>query len=785
MQGNTDYLPQNCSEQEFVSHHNDFALFSLRNMLIEIETNTATGFETHLAQFIYEKISDLESRIWLVGQANMERSWFHQTLNTLEFWTKFMYCRSTNQPKDSILIGNGFTRIDNMLDPKNQSLPVQSPQMTPVWDSEHLHNANDQTAYREIQISYLDNNWSSILGPQNLTNFYEAKAVNVESVYSEENEGNENDITEWVQVPQLNLTKAKKSDHRYDASQIYQPDDVDKSSRSNEQYSVLSGKSKEEIKEEIQCQVEQLMSKFWTQKELEDIQQENLNPNVHKNQKSEIASFAETLIHNINSKLSHKDSKDSRYNDKHKTQTINTKNILSEIDMGSKYLVQHEDKTDLYKLSSEGYEEQIKPKKLKLDKLNENEKINIIDYSDSQKEEHSNSILQDIKAITSKHTNKDENSHEFDFESVIDGDRDEEIKGHAELRFSLHEVDKSNCEKPKKKKGKQNEKQNKKQKKDKKKKQKDKAPIEIEDIKLSEEPEEDKMDPNVAVKKGIKLINRSLKKTEKCMQTFFALLLFDEKSERNSRSRSKTSNKKKRSNSLFACFGSSWGANKNIIRKDSSLKLSKSRSIDITNEPPTEMVKTKTKEKRCKKESAKTVRDKKNKSKKKNIIEVAENSDRIPIIKTRSKNETFDLSNKNLKSINLNSTYEGPKIFKKTRNKKLDQGNKTDLKMTLEHNSLEKLNESVKIDSKGCIKSKFSPRGSINSDTRLETMKSIKFHTLNEGKNKSKIGIKQYIKHKSGSEIKESEGSEPKIHSSRMKTSKLLINSKSGKSNEE
>lgn len=63
MQGNTDYLPQNCSEQEFVSHHNDFALFSLRNMLIEIETNTATGFETHLAQFIYEKISDLESRI--------------------------------------------------------------------------------------------------------------------------------------------------------------------------------------------------------------------------------------------------------------------------------------------------------------------------------------------------------------------------------------------------------------------------------------------------------------------------------------------------------------------------------------------------------------------------------------------------------------------------------------------------------------------------------------------------------------------------------------------------
>jgi hypothetical protein len=161
MQGNTDYLPEDCTEQEFVDNHNDYALFSLRNMLVEIETNSAMCFETQLAQYMYEKIVDSGTKITLIGQVNCSRHSFHESLNTLEFCAKFMHCRCTHQLKDSILQANEFTRLDNILDTRNQSLPIKSPQMTPVCDSENPHDnseAREQHYCREVQISYLDNN---------------------------------------------------------------------------------------------------------------------------------------------------------------------------------------------------------------------------------------------------------------------------------------------------------------------------------------------------------------------------------------------------------------------------------------------------------------------------------------------------------------------------------------------------------------------------------------------------------------------------------------------------
>lgn len=50
-----------------------------------MENTTPAGFETHLAQYLYEKIVDSGTKIVLVGQANIARNAFHETLNTLEF----------------------------------------------------------------------------------------------------------------------------------------------------------------------------------------------------------------------------------------------------------------------------------------------------------------------------------------------------------------------------------------------------------------------------------------------------------------------------------------------------------------------------------------------------------------------------------------------------------------------------------------------------------------------------------------------------------------------------
>lgn len=63
------------------------------------------------------------------------------------------------------------------------------------------------------------------------------------------------------------------------------------------------------IKENIQCEVEKLMSKFCSKQELKDIQQENEHPNSIRNsvaqkQTQEIEAFAEKLIQNINDKIS-------------------------------------------------------------------------------------------------------------------------------------------------------------------------------------------------------------------------------------------------------------------------------------------------------------------------------------------------------------------------------------------------------------------------------------------------------------------------------------------------
>jgi hypothetical protein len=72
---------------------------------------------------------------------------------------------------------------------------------------------------------------------------------------------------------------------------------------------------------------------------------------------------------------------------------------------------------------------------------------------------------------------------------------------------------------------------------------------------------------------------------------------------------------------------------------------------------------------------------------------------------------------------------------------------------------------------KDARKFKLSPKGSLNSDTRLDTIKSLKNTTFNNSKI-NKIGIHDYLKMKADNSAK----TEPKkVHSSRMKISKMLF----------
>lgn len=237
--------------------------------------------------------------------------------------------------------------------------------------------------------------------------------------------------------------------------------------------------------------------------------------------------------------------------------------------------------------------------------------------------------------------------------------------------------------------------------------------------------------------------------------------------------------KPKRSNSLFGCFGGSCSSSKNLVKKDENVKLKKSKSIDVTNESSqkkTGKVKKHKDEMKLKDENKlkdekkpKEKKSKKLKNRNKDLIEIADDSNRVPVIKSRSKNETFEMQSTNLKAINLNSTYEGPKLLK--------QGTTSSKKFTFEQDSLARGIQSLHItDPSGSKKLRVSPKGSINSETRLDTMKSLKVYTLNEGYKSNKISLKQYVKLKSNSDMFGlNENQKPTTQSSRKKLSTLLF----------
>ena len=134
---------------------------------------------------------------------------------------------------------------------------------------------------------------------------------------------------------------------------------------------------------------------------------------------------------------------------------------------------------------------------------------------------------------------------------------------------------------------------------------------------------------------------------------------------------------KKRSSSVFGCFGSICSVNKSSIKSNAeNVKLKKCKSIDIPKPIKTEDTGAKKKRKKERNEWSNDKHTKyKEKSKKtqkeaKDFLEIPQNPEALPVIKGRKSNETFDIStkDKDLKVINLNSTFQKPEIVRKSRN---------------------------------------------------------------------------------------------------------------------
>ena len=111
--------------------------------------------------------------------------------------------------------------------------------------------------------------------------------------------------------------------------------------------------------------------------------------------------------------------------------------------------------------------------------------------------------------------------------------------------------------------------------------------------------------------------------------------------------------------------------------KTESVKLKKCKSIDATNKPKSEEGKSKHKKHKNEENGKSTEKRKKSKDKtkkkhkdRKDILEIPRNPEAVPVIKGRINNETFDMTtkNKDLKTINLNSTFQKPEIVRKSRN---------------------------------------------------------------------------------------------------------------------
>jgi hypothetical protein len=263
-----------------------------------------------------------------------------------------------------------------------------------------------------------------------------------------------------------------------------------------------------------------------------------------------------------------------------------------------------------------------------------------------------NSIEEDVQAMSP-------HSQIFDFESENYSSRHEERK--EEMEFSLHEYSKTRIENRTKETINDT---------------RDDV-IDIEMIKISTDPYKSGKKGNNDVKEGIKMIKKSLKKTQMTMNDLLGLLLGgSDETERKDRSNFSKDEKSKRSSSVFSCFGACT-TNKALVKKEGphNLRLKKQNSTKETVNKPLDIPKKSKDKKKDKTDKQKSKKDKKEKKSSKeknndqiNVIEVLNKSDRIPVVKDRMKTDGS-------KVINLSTTYQKPCLFPNSRNKTKEIGN--------------------------------------------------------------------------------------------------------------
>jgi hypothetical protein len=140
-------------------------------MLLELNNDSYIAFDTHLAQYIYEKLVDHTVHVTLLGKVNIMKDSFHETLNTLEFCTKFIHTRCDHVDDHSIEIDNNYNQLANEIELKSRSHrmnveseyseKIESPCESLGFGRSGNGNLHSQNACKEVQISYLDNNGDS------------------------------------------------------------------------------------------------------------------------------------------------------------------------------------------------------------------------------------------------------------------------------------------------------------------------------------------------------------------------------------------------------------------------------------------------------------------------------------------------------------------------------------------------------------------------------------------------------------------------------------------------
>ncbi|CAI2379068.1 unnamed protein product [Moneuplotes crassus] len=729
---------ESASEPELSANQNEYFMYSLKNLILELRGDGN------------------EMTINMIGLINSSIDSFQETLNTLEFCDNFIYS-NFDLDESSMLVDENCETVlvphISLNGPMNQYLHKQhlSPSDSIKFDQmENSNGPSQRNICKEVQISYLDNR----LDPNGMPG-------------------------------DLEMANATASI----------PD-------SSEQYSIISGESKRSIKQEIECEVEKLMSKFCSKEELQDICQENINPNIRESvarrHKQDIEEFAEKLIGTINSKLSQRDhSKSSDISDvrRHthmyvRKDPVNASSIL----FSNKHVVRGNHTFDNKNLSkfvlkenvqnlspiSKGSDQDIvKQEWNELSKVEEKEDIMVgreivIDNSNIEKPSNSNhlshstvkkdtstkgdeiNIISNLKEELKSEFEKSINSQIYDFKSQDASSEEEKIEGN--LEFSVHEYSRAYEKKTKETINETAE--------------DDIIDVEMIKVATGNSAKKQKKKKSKKLKnEGIKLIQNSLIKGENLfgdLLTFF--LGGGSETERVDRGREKQ-RKGKRSNSLFGCFGSR--SRKKLIKEDPPESLMIKKVNSSTNDAQASLV---TKDKKKSKKEKKAKKEKKHKSKnqrkkieeeKENTIEVMHKTDRIPVVKNFEKSQGSQV-------INLNSTFKKPDLFPHSRNEAatLDTKFKTEeceespkdshrrkftsqgmidtMELTRKPPKKGTTNSQVQFSSLTKVKSggnfKFSPKGSLHSETKMQTRASQKTTSFNSKLNRDVI--KDYLKGK-------------------------------------